>query len=128
MPEEPNAPAVSGPDNSIVTFLQFQRGGGAMDDLSAALRRVMGAVKSTRKKGKIVLEIEVHPTAGSHLEFYDTVTAKAPQEPRECGVFFLGDAGELTRQDPRQREFRFGSLPGGKVEVPAPVQAVASGE
>lgn len=113
--------AAPAPDNSIVTFLQHQRAGAAMDDLSIALRQVMSAVKATHKKGKVTLEITVEPTAGAHLQFYDVVTVKAPQPARECGVFYLGENGELSRQDPRQREFRFGVTTGG---ASAPVAEV----
>ncbi len=94
-------------DNSIVTLLQNHRGGGLMDEASEGLRVITKAVHATGKKGKLVIEITVAPInqgKSQAVAVLDTVTVKAPQFARDMGIFFVTDEGELSRNDPRQRE------------------------
>jgi hypothetical protein len=94
-------------DNSILTLLQNQRAGDLMEEASEGLRVLSKAVRATGKKGKLIIEVTIAPLTkgrGQAVAILDQVTVKAPQVEREMGIFFVTDEGDLSRNDPRQRE------------------------
>lgn len=98
-------------------FLQQQRRGVLHGELSDALHGLLSAVKDTGKAGKLQLTISVKPAAKGNAEqvlISDLVAVKAPSVERPESIFFLDDAGNLSRSDPRQQE-----LP-GLIEVARP--------
>lgn len=74
------------------------------DEAATALQHVVEAVKDTGKPGSIVLKIDVKPFSGNPdiVNVSGTVAAKAPKHPAAAAVFYTDDAGNLTRNDPRQ--------------------------
>lgn len=104
-------------DNSIVVLLQNQRAGVCMDELSRQLAELTKTVRNSGRKGKLVLELTVNPLqkgGGRAVTVTDKITLKLPTEEPEVSVFFVGDEGELTRNDPRQRELNLREIEGGK--------------
>lgn len=96
-------------------FLQQQRRGVLHGEMSEALHELLQAVKDTGKAGKLQLTINVKPAAKGNAEqvlISDLVATKKPAVERPESIFFLDDAGNLSRSDPRQPE-----LPGIR-EVP----------
>lgn len=92
-------------------------GGQVAAKASAALQELAEAVADLRRKGKIVLTIEMSPRKGSDTALNldaSVVTTLPKPEPIE-DVFFAGKGGVLTRNDPRQPE-----IPGIVREVPNP--------
>lgn len=116
-------------DNSLLTLLQHHRQGDCLNEVSEALRTLTTAVKSTGKKGKLILELTVAPLSkggGSAVSVTDAISLRSPAVEREIGVFYVGDDGMLSRNDTRQRELPFQELDGGKNPTPvaAPIAAV----
>jgi hypothetical protein len=80
--------------------------------LSEQLAEICAAVTETGKKGQLVLKIDVKPMpkADSNILVVTGVSvAKAPEsdEASPTSVFFADDAGNLTRNDPRQMTLPF---------------------
>ena len=108
------------PDNSFSLFLQHQRAGDCAAELSDHLRTLGIAVTSQGKKGKLILEITMEPTgrgAGTAVAIHDKITLKEPQEEANPAIFFVGTDGDLSRQDPRQRELDLRPMKGGKEDA-----------
>jgi len=85
-------------------WLIQQARGRAHDDLSKGMHQLIAAVQETGKGGKLVLTVDVKPLKGNTdaLEVSAKVTAKAPEYDPPASIFFVDDAGNLTRNDPRQ--------------------------
>ena len=96
-------------------FLREQAGGHLHDELSEALRDLVGAVAQTNKGGKLTLTISVKPmpkVAGAVL-VEDTVKLAAPQLDRRNGVFFITPDNNLVRDNPAQPTLPLTGLRGG---------------
>jgi type IV secretory pathway VirB10-like protein len=74
--------------------------GKALADLSAVVRR-------RDAKGSLTLKITVKPFKGDALVFVPEVKITEPKPEPAQSVFYADDAGNLSRNDPRQREFGF---------------------
>jgi len=113
------------PINSIFTLLQNQRAGSCQDELSQKLAELTTSVRNLGRKGKLTLEITVAPLSrggGMAVTITDKIRLSAPVQEPETSIFFVGDNGELSRNDPRQRE-----LPGLR-EVPKAPEAQSAPE
>jgi hypothetical protein len=80
--------------------------------LSEQLAEICAAVTETGKKGQLVLKIEVKPLPKADkntLVVTGSSAAKAPEsdDASPTSVFFADDAGNLTRNDPRQMTLPF---------------------
>lgn len=103
-------------NNSILALLQNQRAGVCMSELSEKLQQLSNTVRGTGKKGKLTLEITMNPLqkGGGHaVTVTDKISLKLPQDEPEVSVFYVGDQGQLTRNDPRQRELPLRAVEGG---------------
>ncbi len=112
-------PAIQ-PDNSFALVLQHQRQGDCLAELSDKLRELGVAVTSLGKSGKLTLEITMKHTgrgAGSAVAIFDKITLKEPKEEPSPAIFFVGNDGDLSRNDPRQSELRFESVRGETKET-----------
>lgn len=81
-----------------------QARGRTHDDLSLGLHNLIAAVQETGKGGKLQLTIDVKPLKSdtNTLQVVATVASKVPQVEQPASIFFVDDAGNLTRNDPRQ--------------------------
>lgn len=86
-------------------------------EASRGLQEVAAAVADLRRKGKVVIVLELTPRKGSDtaLNVAATVTTTLPKPEPVEDVFFAGTGGVLTRNDPRQPE-----IPGIVRQVPNP--------
>lgn len=89
----------------FATFLMEHAKGRSHDELSAALRDLVLAVEETGKAGKLSYTVTVKPqpkVEGAVL-VGDDIKSTLPQLDRPASIFFATDAGDLVRNDPRQR-------------------------
>lgn len=79
-------------------------GGEVADDAAVQLAGVTAAVAATRKKGTLIIKIDVAPTPGvaDALSVTATVAAKLPADAVRSSIFYADDAGNLLRDHPRQ--------------------------
>jgi hypothetical protein len=116
--------------NSIITLLQNQRSGACQDELSEKLNALNHAVRHSGKKGKLVLTITIAPLSkggGNAVGVTDRIDLKSPQEEPEVSVFYVSEEGQLSRNDPRQREFNLRPVPADQAEQTQSAQTRAVG-
>lgn len=91
---------------SLTDIMGNIRGGFALHRAGEKLNELVLAVKETGKKGSITLTIEVSPDKNDEnvVSVAPSVKAKIPEKGFTPGIFFAGEKGELTREDPRQLE------------------------
>ncbi len=94
-----------GPRKPFAAFVQEQRSGGLHGELSDGLAELVSAVREHQKGGTLVLTIKVTPNKdGSTVTVTDKVAVKAPEGERGAAIFFVDDAGNLSRRNPYQQE------------------------
>lgn len=76
------------------------------EDLAEKLREVCQSVRSTNKAGTLTVTIQVEPNGDNRILIkVPTINVKTPQPSRGSAIFFLDEAGHISRRDPRQRSF-----------------------
>jgi hypothetical protein len=105
--------------NSFELTLREHRNGGAVQDLSEELAKVVAGVRATGKAGKLKLTLTIKPPAKGigFLVVEDDIDAKIPKEPVESSIFYATDDNVLQRNDPQQQTFDLKELPTPKAEV-----------
>lgn len=90
------------------------------DQAALALQEVVQRVRSTGRKGKVVLSIEVAAGKGNerNLTVAASVTSTLPKDEAPACLFFFTDDGGLTRDDPEAAGALFGVERGGAVRHP----------
>ena len=98
----------------------FDRGA-VHTEASEQLHNLIGAVQSMGKEGSMTIAIKVAPMKGTRDQVVVAaqVSAKPPKGEPTAAVFFVDQAGNLTRNDPRQLEFE-----GMRVVEPKPARTV----
>jgi hypothetical protein len=88
-------------------FLRETAQGKTHEELSEALRDLVGRVLDTGKKGSLGLTIVVEPMkgGGEQLLVSDEIRLKLPEHDRAAAVFFADRDHNLVRNDPRQMSF-----------------------
>ncbi len=86
-------------------FLHEQRRGHAHAELSDLLAEVVHAVDEHRKVGSLTLQIKVKPTGDGQVQITDQVKTQVPEGDKAPSIFFYDEHGNLSREDPRQRDF-----------------------
>jgi len=85
--------------------MQGIRQGSALAELDDALHNLTLAVKKAGKGGELVLKLKIVPidanSSAVHIE--DSILVKEPKVTKGKSVFFMTEAGELVKNDPRQR-------------------------
>ena len=92
----------------VVATLREVRKGMLLHELSTAIESLTQAVREHKKKGSIVVKLEmgpVNPGEGSLVQIQDDVTVKLPRASRSKTLFFTTRDNTLARNDPRQRDF-----------------------
>lgn len=97
--------------------------GEAHAEASRALHDLVSAVMDVGKAGVLTITVKVEPVKGNKGQVLVgvQVAAKPPKSSPGAGVFFVDDAGNLSRHDPRQMV-----LDGLRVVEPKPARTVAT--
>ena len=87
------------------------RNGQTQIEASEMLNELVLACRETNKVGELTLKIKVRPDGASGQYFLeDQVTINAPKPERGKTLFFGTPEGNLSRQDPNQKELELRSL------------------
>lgn len=86
--------------------LRDLRGGETLNELEDKLQQLVHAVQATNGGGSISLVIEVKPAKGSSeaVIVTDHIKTKLPQVRAQGTLMFPTPEGNLSRQNPNQRE------------------------
>ena len=106
-------------DSSFITLLQNHRLGGALNELGQALRTVADAAQLTGKPGGITLKIAIAPTNSGAVEILDDIKVTMPKAEKEGSLFFVGEDGNLLRNNPNQLEMPLRAVESAPVDVEA---------
>lgn len=112
----PNAPD-DGQVRPFAAILQDLAGGKVHARLTEQLAALTAAVTATGKKGTVTLTLEAKPLKAGQADTL-VVTAKSVLKAPESDdvspitVFYADDAGNLTRDNPRQPMLPLRGLPG----------------
>ena len=126
--EEKNAGVA---ESQMLRFVLGTHNRGAAElEASQALREVVTAVRETRQKGKVTLEIVMEPIKGdvNRLAIEVKVTAKLPKQAPESDVFYSTEDGKLQKTDPNQLSWDKAEAfnrEAGKVNAPVAAQVKA---
>lgn len=87
-------------------FLRMHGRGRSHDELSEALHTLVGRVRDTGKKGSLTFTVVVEPQKRDDrvVLVSDKITIKLPEHDRPAGIWFVGNDGNLQRDDPNQPE------------------------
>lgn len=95
----------------FLSLLQQTRNGGLLQEADETLHDLNEFVKLNRKPVELTLKVRITPHAtGDEVHRVDVtadVVGKTPKLEKAETIFFFGAEGQLTRVDPRQREFDF---------------------
>ena len=97
-------------DHFNATVAQL-RNGQTQIEASELLNELVQACRKTNKVGELTLKIKIRPDNASGQYFLeDQVSIKAPKSERGKTLFFGTPEGNLSRQDPNQKELDLRSL------------------
>jgi hypothetical protein len=104
--------------------IQGIRQGSLIDDLDRQLYELGLLVKHTGKAGELTLKLKIRPidNMGSAIHIEDVIAVKEPELAKEKSVFFVTEAGEFVKNDPRQRNLELKSV--GEEQRPAELKNV----
>lgn len=90
----------------VIDVLGQLNEGNTLQDLENALKQVAQDVQLVRKAGSVTLTIAVEPSGKRDdiIFLTDKLSVKRPESNRESSIWFVGEDGELERQDPRQKD------------------------
>jgi hypothetical protein len=85
--------------------MQGIRQGAALTDLDQALYDLGLAVKQSGKAGELILKLKIVPvdSVGMAVHIEDSIVTKEPKMSKGKTIFFVDDAGQFVKNDPRQR-------------------------
>lgn len=114
-------------DPSFNSLLTQHRMGGCLDELGQAIRNIVDAALLTGKPGGITLKIVIAPTKSAAIEIYDDIQVKMPKAEKAGSLFFAGEDGQLSRNNPNQLEMKLRTVEAGSsVSEPSePLREVA---
>src|SRR5258708_7403998 len=94
--------------NDLLSVLMDMRSGQVAADINAKFNEMVSAVLDTAAEGELIIKLKVKPskmgTGGAVLEVETKHECKMKKPELEIGrsVFFVGEDGRLTRDDPKQ--------------------------
>lgn len=95
--------------NPFLFALNSMDAGAVMADAGEKLQALSAVVRRREAKGTFSMKITVKPFKGDALIFMPEVKITEPKPEPAQSVFYAGEDGELSRNDPRQKEFGFGN-------------------
>lgn len=96
------------PRGDILETLKNIRGGDCVYELTQELEKVVDAVRDTRKKGIVKLEIAVQPLHKDdeyQMLLLDKIDSTVPRHDKAPTIMFANKQNVLSRNDPRQGDF-----------------------
>ena len=100
----------------ISDTLRLLRGGTFVVEAGEKLAEVIKRVDESGSAGKLTITIDVKK-AGAALQVIATVTDKPPKDVPESDLFWATNDGNLSANNPAQRDLQFGQVPQPKAEV-----------
>jgi hypothetical protein len=98
-------PDVPAPSNAFMQVLQTHDGGEVLNELADAQRQCLEAVALTGKAASVTLTLKYTPAAkGAFAVAFGEPKVKLPAMERPASLWFGDENGQLTRNDPRQKE------------------------
>ncbi len=100
-------------NNPFMQLLAQLASGRTMTVLAEKYPQLVAAVKSTGKKGELVLKLTVKPDGRGEegevetVEVHDEVKIKVPERDRKPTIFFVTSENMLERSNPKQPELPF---------------------
>ena len=85
----------------FATFITDLAHGEINQKLTEAMAEVIRAVEATNKVGELVVRF-IAKRNGNMAIVATEIRKKIPEEPLTGSMFYIGDNGELFREDPRQ--------------------------
>lgn len=124
-PPNPNAPAIAA--GVFVSTITALKNGSFVNQLDDALRSVTAAVADLKKKGAVVLMLEIEPNGVGPgdvplFRVRPSVIPKPPKLPEPAQTFFADDYHNLSRRFPGQIDMRLDVVP---TDTPIPTKTVA---
>jgi hypothetical protein len=99
----------------LAAFLAGHLGGRTAEGLSAEFHQLLDAVRAHGKKGQLVITLVVDPPANgvdsAPMPIGVESAVKAPKPTPVKSLYFLDDAGNPVREDPRQLAMDFRTAP-----------------
>ena len=93
-------------------WLLEQRNGALHGELTEKLAEVVQAAVEHGKKGKLTLIIEIQPDKDLEAVFVrDEIKPLVPQPARGTALYHTDEAGNMTRNNPRQPELPLREVP-----------------
>lgn len=87
---------------SFLEFLQSFRRGELLHEADRALRDLLEAMQDTGGKGSLTIKLPFELNKAGQVECVPSIEVKKPKRPMGTGIYFIGDEGRLTRNDPNQ--------------------------
>jgi len=89
---------------TIIDIINDLGGGLCYEESNKLISEVTAAVLDTGKPGKVTITIEVKRNGENRVALTPEVKAKIPQHSMGQSIFYAdADGGDLSRQDPRQK-------------------------
>jgi hypothetical protein len=95
-------------ENPFLKCLSTLASGDAMIDAGEELNSLSTQVGKLNEKGSFTLKLALKPLKGAIQISYEIKTTP-PKRENEASLFYVREDGSLSRNDPRQKEFGFGS-------------------
>ena len=93
------------PSNTFLQVLQTHDGGMVCDELADAMKLCVEAVAMTGKAAHLTLAVKFTPAAkGAYGVVIGKPKTKTPEMERQGSIWYADEFGNLTRNNPRQRE------------------------
>jgi hypothetical protein len=92
-------------------FLQEQRRGALHQELSEMLAETVAAVIEHGKVGSVTLTLKIKPAGDHVVQVFDELKCNAPEGDKAASIFYTDDAGNVSRDDPRQLEMPLKPMP-----------------
>lgn len=82
----------------------------ALHDLSEAMAECADRAKHTGKMATMTFQLKFKPQGVDKMEVEDVIKTALPEFPRAKTLMFVGNEGELMKDDPSQRKLELKSV------------------
>ena len=106
-------------DQSFIRLLTQHIGGAALNEAGQAIRSIVDATQLTGKPGGITLKILIDPTNSGAVQILHDLKITMPKAEKEGSLFFVGEDGNLLRNNPNQLEMPLRAVESAPVDVEA---------
>lgn len=93
--------------NAFLESIRELNEGTTASDLDRTLRELVSNVRRTGKKGSMTFTLTVEPRGADTVVVSADVKPKMPEDEKFKSIFYVGVAGELLRDHPKQEVMPF---------------------